>query len=140
MRQVMTHSHFRVPRCGRDAFRVIVSKRLALLGLAAGVGQDRIRGETSVLAVINETIGGAPLRGSVALTGLDESTRRNTAFVNASFSLLVLRVVGEFGWAREGSARQTLNTFGSKKASDGYRSRLARANRAFLMCASDVRM
>ncbi len=104
-----------------DAIRLIVSKRLTFVGLSAGVGQDRINGKSNVSAVVNEQISGVPQRGTGSLTGLDESVKRSSAFVNASFSLLVFRVVGEFGWSKEGPERPTVNTFGSKKPNDGYR-------------------
>ena len=104
-----------------DAIRLVISKRLTFVGLAAGIGQDRIDGKSNVSAVVNEQISGIPQRGTGSLTGLEESVKRNTAFVNASFSLLVFRVVGEFGWSKDGPERTTVNTFGSKQASDGYR-------------------
>ncbi len=104
-----------------DALRVVVSKRIALFGLAAGIGQDHIEGESEMRAVVNETVGGTPLRQTVSLTGLRESTTRKTAFVNASFSLLVFRIVGEYGWSSAGSLRSTVNSFGGRSANEGYR-------------------
>lgn len=104
-----------------DALRVVVSKRITLFGLAAGVGQDHIEGESGMRAVVNETVGGTPLRQTVSLTGLRESTTRKTAFVNASFSLLAFRLVGEYGWSSAGSLRSTVNTFGGRSANEGYR-------------------
>lgn len=104
-----------------DALRLVVSKRVALFGLAAGVGQDRIHGSANASAVINETSGLNSIRQTISLSGIREQTARNTAFLNASFSLLVLRVVGEFGWSSAGTLRETVNTFGSRRANEGYR-------------------
>jgi len=104
-----------------DAIRVIASKRLALFGLAAGVGQDRIEGTANMRGVINQELITRTQRETISLTGLRESTKRNTAFVNASFSLLVLRIVGEYGWSSAGTLTNTVNTFGNRRANEGYR-------------------
>jgi len=104
-----------------DAVRIIVGKRIALFGLAAGVGQDRIVAESDMRAVVNEAGLPGGSRQTVELTGLREATTRKTAFVNASFSLLVLRIVGEFGWSSAGTLRETVNTFGGRSANEGYR-------------------
>jgi hypothetical protein len=104
-----------------DALRLIISKRLALFGLAAGVGQDRIVSTSTMSGVINDQINGTPVRQAVSLSGLRGSTRRHTAFVNASFSLLVVRVVGEYGWSSAGTITSTVNSFGGRQANEGYR-------------------
>lgn len=104
-----------------DAVRIIVSKRIALFGVAGGVGQDRIEGESNMQAVVRENTQAGAVRQTVSLTGLRESSTRKTAFVNASFSLLVLRIVGEYGWSSAGSLRRTVNTFGGRSANEGYR-------------------
>lgn len=104
-----------------DAFRLVASKRLALFGLAVGVGRDRIEGESRLDATVNETAGGVPQRATVTLSGLRETASRNTAFANASFSVLLFRIVGEFGWSSAGTIRETVNTFGGRRANEGYR-------------------
>ncbi len=104
-----------------DALRLVVSKRIALFGLAGGIGQDRIEAESNMQAVVRENTTAGAVRQTVSLTGLRENTTRKTAFVNASFSLLVFRIVGEYGWSSAGSLRQTVNTFGGRSANEGYR-------------------
>lgn len=104
-----------------DAVRIVASKRIALFGLAAGVGQDHIQGASNMSAIVNESSGSLATRQTVVLTGLEQSVTRKTAFVNASFSLLVLRIVGEYGWSSAGSLRETVNKFGGRSANEGYR-------------------
>ena len=103
-----------------QAIRLTASKRLLLVGLAAGVGQDRIDGTASVSAAVNESVGGSPQRAAVSLPSLRTRTVRNTAFVNASFSLLIARLVGELGWSSAGAIEQTTNRFGSRQANEAY--------------------
>lgn len=104
-----------------DALRIVIAKRLTLFGLAAGVGQDRIDARSNMSAVVNETVLGTPQRGSAQLLGLHEKTVRKTAFVNASFSFVAFRIVGEYGWSSAGSVRETVNSFGGRSANEGYR-------------------
>lgn len=104
-----------------NALRLIASKRLALFGIAAGIGQDRIESSSSMSGVINEQVSGTAGRYTVSLTGLRESTKRNTAFVNASFSILAARIVGEYGWSSAGTLQNTVNSFGGRRANEGYR-------------------
>lgn len=104
-----------------DAVRIVVSKRVALFGVAGGIGQDRVTGESNMLAVLNSAANRGVDRQTVSLTGLRQRATRKTAFVNASFSLLVLRIVGEYGWSSAGSLRETVNTFGGRSANEGYR-------------------
>ena len=72
-------------------------------------------------AAVNETVLGANRNSSVTLPDLRYTTTRNTAFVNASLSLLVARLVAEFGWSSAGTVQQTLNQFGGRQANEGYR-------------------
>ncbi len=104
-----------------NSIRVVASKRLAIFGLAVGVGRDNIEGRSSVNAVVNESVAGVPQRATVSVPLLAEKITRNSAFVNASLNLIVARLVGEYGWSNAGDARSTLNTFGSRKANEGYR-------------------
>lgn len=104
-----------------NALRLVVSKRLALFGLAAGIGQDRIESSSTMTGVINERVNNTAGRYSVSLTGLHESTKRNTAFVNASFSILAARIVAEYGWSGAGTISSTVNGFGGRGANERYR-------------------
>lgn len=105
-----------------NSFRLTVSKRVVLFGLAVGIGQDEIVGTSGVSAVINESTAPAGLRrAAVTLPSLEDKLTRSTAFVNASLGLIVARVVAEYGWSSAGSVRQTVNTFGGRQANEGYR-------------------
>lgn len=103
-----------------NTFRVVASKRFVLFGLAAGVGRDNIEATSGVHAIVNESVLGVPQRAELTFPTLNEKVKRNTAFVNASFGLLVARVVAEYGRSSGGTTRETLNTFGDRKANDAY--------------------
>ena len=104
-----------------NAIRIVASKRFAIFGIAAGVGRDEIEGSASMRASVNETVFGINQRFSVLLPDLRYTTKRNTAFVNASLGLGIARLVGEYGWSSEGTVRETVNQFGGRKADEGYR-------------------
>jgi hypothetical protein len=103
-----------------NSLRLVVSKRLLLLGVAAGIGQDVIDGATGLQAIVNETVAGTAQRSALTFPSLHERVTRSTAFVNASLSLLVARVVVEVGQSKGGAVRSTLNAFGGKTPSEGY--------------------
>ena len=104
-----------------SSIRLVASKRLPLLGFAAGVGRDVIEGSSEINAIVNETISGTAQRATVTLPLLAEKVTRNTAFVNLSVSILITRLVAEVGWSAKGEARPTLNTFGGHQANEGHR-------------------
>jgi len=104
-----------------DAVRLVVSKRFLLVGLAAGIGRDRIEGVTSLAAAVNETVGTVQQRYAVSLPDLRTKVERNTAFVNASVGVLAARLVAELGWSSEGERILALNQFGGRSANEGYR-------------------
>lgn len=102
------------------ALRLVASKRFTFLGVAAGIGRDKIEGETVLRAVVNETLVGIPARTDVSFPTLRESVSRNTAFINGTLGLGVVRFVLEYGRSSAGSTRQTLNTFGDRRANEAY--------------------
>ena len=104
-----------------NSLRLVVSKRVAVFGFAAGVGRDELENTASVQGVVNETLLNQPVRAQVSLSALRNTVTRNTAFVNASLGLWIARLVGEIGWSGKGEADPTLNTFDGRKANDGYR-------------------
>lgn len=104
-----------------NALRLTVSKRVALLGLAGGVGRDEIESAASMSGSVRETVVGVPVTAAVTLPNMRQKVSRNTAFVSASFGLAMLRVVGEFGWSSAGDAQGALNTFGGHRANEGFR-------------------
>lgn len=104
-----------------NTWRLVASKRIAVVGLAAGVGRDDIEGTSSMNGVVNESLGGATLRSAVTLSDVRTKTKRNTAFVNASFGISAARIVGEYGWSSAGTIEQTINQFGGRRANEAYR-------------------
>ena len=103
-----------------NTLRLVASKRFLLFGMAAGIGRDEIEGTSALSAVVNETIGGTPTRATVSFPALSEKVKRNTAFVNATFGVPVARIVLEYGRSSAGSLRETLNTFGGRRANESY--------------------
>lgn len=103
-----------------NTLRIVASKRFVLVGIAAGVGRDEIEGTSGLGAVVNETVLGTATRATLSIPTLHEKTVRNTAFVNASFGLPIARIVAEYGRSNAGTVRQTLNTFGGRRANELY--------------------
>ncbi len=103
-----------------NALRAVISKRFLFFGVSAGVGRDEIKGVTGANAIVNEGSGNIQTRATVTFPTMNESVTRNTGFVNASFGLLMARVVAEFGRSSAGTLRETLNTFGSHHANEAY--------------------
>ncbi len=103
-----------------DAFRLVASKRFALIGFAAGLGQDKIDGVAGLRSVVNEPVGGGSSRAEISFPTLTESPTRNTAFVNASLGVPIARFVLEIGRSSAGTLRETLNTFGGRRANEAY--------------------
>lgn len=103
-----------------NTLRLVASKRFLLFGMAAGIGRDEIEGKSALSAVVNETISGTPTRATVTFPTLSEKVKRNTAFVNATFGLPIARIVVEYGRSSAGTLRETLNTFGGRKANEAY--------------------
>lgn len=104
-----------------NSLRVVASKRVALFGLAAGVGRDQLENTAGVDAVVNEPVLNQQTRALVSLFGLRNAVTRNTAFVNVSLGLSIARIVGEFGWSAAGAEDPTINTFDGRQANEGYR-------------------
>jgi len=104
-----------------NTWRLVASKRIAVVGLAAGIGRDEIEGTSSMEGVVNESISGFPLRSAVTLSDVRTKAKRNTAFLNASFGISAVRVVGEYGWSSAGTIENTVNQFGGRRANEGYR-------------------
>ncbi|MEQ1691511.1 MAG: hypothetical protein ABMA00_09515 [Gemmatimonas sp.] len=103
-----------------NTLRVVASKRFVLFGFAAGVGRDEIEGVSGIQAVVNESVLGTPTRAAVTFPTLREKVTRNTAFVNASFGLPIARLVAEYGRSSAGTLRETLNSFGGRRANEMY--------------------
>lgn len=73
--------------------RLVASKQLAAFGLAAGLGWDKYSGD----ALIQVGDGTGPLGGTPDVP-VELSTSRALAFVNAGFSVALVRLVAEGGY------------------------------------------
>lgn len=72
------------------SLRGAVSKRLFVFGLAAGAGYDHFSSDVAIAARTGTT--------TVSVAAEDFENSNVSAFVNASWTLLILNVVGEVGW------------------------------------------
>lgn len=83
-----------------DSYRITVSKSLLILGLAAGVGQDRYNSTATGSAyVAARSIAGvgATSAASVGPITMNQKLTRTTYFVDATLHLLIVNVIGEIG-------------------------------------------
>ena len=94
-------------RVRTDSWRLVASRHLAAIGVAAGVGQDRIDSRAAVSAIVNE---GSVRVSASTLQPFRQKLTRGNAFVNASINLAIFRVVGEVGRTWGGEA-PTVNSF-----------------------------
>jgi hypothetical protein len=101
-------------RVRADSWRLVASRHLAALGVAAGVGQDRIDARASVSAVVNE----GPVRVALGTPEpFRETLTRTNAFANLSLNIAILRLVGEVGRTWGGSVT-TYNSFAGASPTD----------------------
>jgi len=108
-------------RVSARSLRVVAGKRLLLFGIAGGIGRDEVTGTAALSAAVNETVLGAPQRIAVTLPDLRTPVVRNTAFASVSLSLLLARVVAEYGWSDGGAPVATVNRFGGRTANGAGR-------------------
>jgi hypothetical protein len=101
------------------AWRVVASKKILVLGLAVGAGQDRYDSKAQFRGTVSAPVLGGPLFApqTVGPVALDQSLTRTNYFADLSFNLLVFRGVAEIGRVSGGDVT-TFNTFGDKKAND----------------------
>ncbi len=100
-----------------NSLRLVAGKRFTFLGLGGGVGRDQIVSTGGMQA----TVGTGGSLVDVTLSNLRQEVSRHTAFLNASFSLSIVRIVAEYGWSSAGTVRETLNGFGARQVNEGYR-------------------
>lgn len=96
-----------------DALRLMVGKRLGILGVMAGVGTDRYKSGATISAVVEEL-------GLITVldpTDVDQSVRRTNLFAGASLNFPFVRLVGEVGRV-SGDSVTTYNTFQSSGSDD----------------------
>lgn len=105
------------------AWRLAASKKLLLLGLTAGIGQDKYDSKASSSAYVAPkqfATGIPPLGYNGPIADMSQKLTRTNLFAGASINLVVLRIAGEIGHVSGGSVVAPYNTFGSKKAEDPY--------------------
>jgi hypothetical protein len=93
-----------------SAYRVVASKSLMVLGLAAGVGQDRYDQSAMVQATL-------PTSGGVAsaVVPFDQKLTRTNYFLDVSLNLPVIKFIGEVGRVTGGTV-DTYNEFQTGRA------------------------
>jgi hypothetical protein len=99
-----------------DEWRAVISKRILLVGLSAGIGQDAVDARAIVSGVVND--GGR--RYALADVVLGETPRRTNVFVDASFGLGGLRVVGELGRSFAAPPGDVLRSFGGRAPGQAF--------------------
>jgi hypothetical protein len=94
-----------------DSYRLVASKSLLMLGLAAGVGQDRVKSDAlATVNVASRVLGEEVTPPATASVSMDQSLRRTTYFLDATLNFPVIKIIGEIG--RTGAVNvPTYNTF-----------------------------
>jgi len=111
-------------KASTTSWRLVASKRLLLLGVSAGAGQDRYDASARASAYIapRPVGGGIPIAvgfdGDVA-SAEQEMTRTNV-FGGLSLNFPFVRLAGEIGRVSGGSVAQTFNSFGDRRPDDAY--------------------
>ena len=108
-----------------DSYRIVASKNLLLLGIAAGIGQDHYSASGSGTAfVAARNVGGIGTAAeSVGPIGLSQKLTRTTYFVDGTLNFPIFRIIGEIGRTNSvnvptynsfaGSAAGSAQTFGA---------------------------
>ena len=99
------------------AWRVVASKSLLFIGLAAGVGQDKYESSTDIGARVSaRTVPPTPAYNAGPVS-ISQNVTRTNVFANLSMNLLLLKLTGEIGQVSGGTIN-TFNTFSGKQAAD----------------------
>lgn len=102
-------------------WRIAASKRFLLIGITAGVGQDKYDSKATAHAFIApRTVGPVAVGFNGDVATASQNLTRTNVFVGASLNLAVLRIAAEVGQARGGSVTAPYNGFGSHAPSDAY--------------------
>lgn len=100
-----------------DSYRIVASKNLLTLGLAAGVGQDRYNtsamGSAFVASRQIERVDTPPT--SVGPISMSQKITRTTYFLDATINLAVVKLIGEIGRTSAVNI-PTYNTFAATSA------------------------
>ncbi len=90
-----------------SALRVVVSKSLTVVGIAAGIGQDRY----SESALVRATSGAV----TSPVVSFDENVNRTNYFLDLSLNLPIFKLIGEVGQVTGGTV-ETYNEFTTGRA------------------------
>ena len=89
------------------AWRLVASKSLILLNLAAGVGQDKYDSKANV----NASVSFGPFTGSrPSAVRMEQNLTRTSYFADVSMNLIILKLIGELGMVSGGTVT-TYNKF-----------------------------
>lgn len=99
-----------------SAWRLVASKSLIILGLAAGVGQDKYENSATIAATVQGTLP-TPFTQTVTVPATAQTLTRTNYFLDASMNLLLLKLTAEIGQVSGGTVN-TYNAFSSGRADD----------------------
>jgi hypothetical protein len=99
------------------AWRVVASKSLLFIGLAAGAGQDTYESSTDVGAHVAARTVPPTSAANAGPVSISQKLTRTNVFANLSMNLLLLKLTGEIGQVSGGTIN-TFNTFSGKQAAD----------------------
>ncbi|HVZ49452.1 MAG TPA: hypothetical protein VG916_11755 [Gemmatimonadaceae bacterium] len=88
------------------AWRLVASKNFLILGLQAGVGQDKYTSSAGITATVNTLLGNQTATGSASM----DMTRTNV-FAGAIVNFFAFKLVGEVGQVSGGSVPVLFNSF-----------------------------
>jgi hypothetical protein len=94
-----------------SGWRLVASKSLLLVGLAAGVGQDKYDQSADLSANVTTSLAG----NATAAVSSPQSITRTNYFLDANINLLLLKLTAEIGQVSGGTVN-TYNTFQSGRA------------------------
>ena len=82
-----------------DSYRLVASKSLLVLDIAAGVGQDRYNTSANASGYVapRGVAGVGTAAATVGPIGMTQKISRTTYFVDASLNLVVVKLIGEVG-------------------------------------------
>ena len=95
-------------------WRVVVSKSLLIISLAAGGGQDKYDQSADISATVNGTLP-TNFSKSIAVPGTVQTLTRTNYFVDANINLLIAKLTAEVGQVSGGTVN-TYNTFEAGRA------------------------
>jgi hypothetical protein len=99
------------------AWRVVASKSLLFLGLAAGFGQDKYDASTDISAHVAARTIPPTAAANAGPVSLSQSLTRTNIFADVTMNLLLFKLTGEIGQVSGGTIN-TFNTFSGKQAAD----------------------